>query len=121
VFKTLNSLLTYKTPSKEEIEKINSFVMIRWLSNNQLTVVPSNFVNFDIPVYNQYLFLDTYFKLSGIKNKVKFIPYNKSKKEEIVENIARWYNVNYNTAQQYYDLMDTNQRKKFKNIFKEGQ
>ena len=125
MFKTMTGVLKNTPfPPKENIEKISSFIMIRWLSGNQNTVIPANIinVNYNLPIYNQYRFLDDYFKLTGLKNKKLFIKYNK-KQEKISEtqkNIQRYYNINQETAKQYYNLMSKEEHKRFNNMYKEG-
>jgi hypothetical protein len=124
MFDTLKTLLNNRTPSEEEINKINSFVMIKWLSGNRSTVIPANFINinYNIPLYNQYKFLDDYFILTGVKKKINFIkfPKNISKESEIIENIQRYYNVNPETAKKYYELMSKEDKKRFNDIYTEG-
>lgn len=125
MFKTLGTLLNRKTPTEEEISKISSYVMINWLSNNKDTVIPANYINinYNIPITNQYKFLDDYFELTGIKNKISYIKYNKTNKlqnEEIINNIERYYNVNKSDAIKYYNLMDKKERVAMKNMYKEG-
>jgi ABC-type dipeptide/oligopeptide/nickel transport system ATPase component len=111
--------------SKEEIEKIPSYLMIRWLSGNGKTTIPANFINinYNIPIYNQYIFLDDYFKLTNLKN--TYIQYYKDTKFQItkqntIDSIAKYYNVNYTIAENYYNLMDKKEHKKFENMYKEG-
>ena len=120
----MTTVLTNQTPSKEEIEKISSWVMIRWLSNNQKTCIPANIINLNdkIPIWNQYKFLDDYFKLIGLQNKRLFIKYpkNEEKKNLITENIQKYYQVNQTTAEQYYRLMDKKERERFRDLYKEG-
>jgi len=123
MFKTMQTLLSNKNPSKEEIEKISPFILLRWLSNNPLTVIPANYINinYHLPMYNQYRFLDDYFTLTGVKSKVRFIKYNKPNKDErSVENIEKYYNINHETALKYYDLMSDEERQRFKDLYKEG-
>ncbi len=125
MFKTLGTLLNRKTSTEEEISKISSYVMINWLSNNKDTVIPANYINinYNIPITNQYKFLDDYFELTGIKNKISYIKYNKTNKlqnEEIINNIERYYNVNKSDAIKYYNLMDKKERVAMKNMYKEG-
>ncbi len=123
MWNTLYKLFNNKTATKEEIEKIPSYIMIRWLSGNKLTVIPANIINlnYNIPIYNQYKFLDDYYTLTGINKKISKIKYNKDIKEtEIIENIAKYYKVNLWTAKKYYNLMPEDERKSFKDLYKEG-
>ena len=126
MFKTMTTLLNKKTPEKSDIEKISSFVMVKWLSNNKTTVIPANIINlnYQLPIYNQYRFLDDYFELTGIKQKISSIRYNKEKKEILEEtvlgNIKKYYQVNQQIAKKYYQLMDDTEKKKFSEMYKEG-
>ena len=124
MFKTMGKLLQNAYPEKEDINKIQSFVLVKWLSNNRYTVIPANQINinYDMPIQNQYRFLDDYFKLTGIKNKIRFIRYNKntSTENKIINNISLYYNINKSSAEKYYSLMDDAQKKRFKNLYSEG-
>jgi hypothetical protein len=124
MFKTMTTLLNTQKPSKEEIEKIPSYIMLRWLSNNQHTVIPANMMNINhhLPIYNQYIFLDDYFNLSKIKNKIKYIKYNKTQENEnkIVNNIMNYYNINQQLAEKYFKMLPEKERKHFEEMYNEG-
>jgi len=131
MFKTMTALLQNKYPSQEKIKKIPSFIMLRWLSNNPYTVIPANMmnINYNIPIENQFRFLDDYFTLTKIKQKVRFIKYNKKedKQLEIIENIKKYYNVNNETATNYYSILTKSKTpeslkeiQRFQDMYKEG-
>ena len=122
-----NLLKPVKSPSEEEISKIPSYLMIKWLSNNPITVIPANLINinYNIPIFNQYQFLDDYFTLTKIKNKRLFIRSSKQTQatqatQAIIENIKTYYNVNDEIAREYYTLMSKEKIKEFKNMYTEG-
>jgi hypothetical protein len=125
MFNTLKTLFINKTPSEQDIQKINSFVMLRWLSNDKQTSYPANILNIysDIPIDIQYKFLKKYFKITGVKN--KFIKYPKDEKlpeelEKLYLNIQKYYNVNRDIAKKYFELMDDEQRDRLYNMYNEG-
>jgi hypothetical protein len=126
MFKTLKTLLSNPNdiPEDDEINKISSYVMLHWLEGNQFTVIPANIINlnYNIPVKNQYRFLKDYFILTGINKKVRYIKYNKQTKDdsELLDNICRYYNINTYNAKKYLQLMTKEDKKKFKDLYKEG-
>jgi len=131
MFDVLKTLLTYKVPTKEEIQKINSYTMVRWLSGNKYTVIPANLINinYNIPIENQYQFFDDVFDLMKIKKNIKFIKYNsdsnsnaskETKKSKIIQNISMYYKINLKEAEKYYSLMSSKEHKRFKDMYKEG-
>jgi intein-encoded DNA endonuclease-like protein len=126
MWNTMKTLLNNKQPKEDEINEINSYVLIRWLSGNKNTVLPANIINLNPPpIQNQYRFLDDYFQLAKIKNNVKYIHYIKDDKLsktflDGVENVQKFYNVNFETAKEYWALMDKKEQKRFKEMYKEG-
>jgi hypothetical protein len=128
IFQEFKKLLKDDYPSEEIIEKLPMFVMLRWLSNHPSTVVPANITNVMYQGMGKdvnkltYRFLDDYFKLTGIKSRLRSIDYNKSefKENDVIKNISKYYKVNYQTAEGYYKLMPEQEKEKFKNIYKEG-
>jgi hypothetical protein len=122
-WQVMTTLLNNKTPTKEEKKKINSFFLVRWLSNDINTLPVSNYVNrfYDIPVEIQYQFCDDYLTLAGIKGKVKFIYYQKDKVDKdfqaYIESIQKKYNINSQQAQEYYNKMTPSQRNTIKETY----
>ena len=124
----MSTLLTNSNPTKSQIEKISPFIMYEWLSNNQTTVIPGNMmnINYKMPIYNQYRFLDDYFTLTGIKRKIKYIPFVKKQKQDPdyiknIEGLQKYYNINYQDAQKYYELLSKDEIKRINEIYNEGQ
>ena len=118
MFKTLKTLTSNShNPKKEDIEKINSFVMVKWLSNNPNTVMAANAINLNdkIPIQNQFRFLDDFYTLNGVKNRRLYIPWGKKENipkqlEKLIDNIQTFYKVNRDTAFEYFKLMDNTQK-----------
>jgi len=107
--------------SEEESKELNSFLMLRYFSGNINTSIPANLMNmYQVPVVNQYKFLNSYFNLAKIKPKfIKFYKINEPT-EEVIENIARYYKINKEIAKEYYQLMPEPDRNRFINLYKEG-
>lgn len=78
MFKTMTSVLDKrKTPSIDEILKIQSYVFCRWLTGSPKMVSVANDINrFDkIPIQNQYLLVKHQFA-----GKINYVPYPKKGK-----------------------------------------
>lgn len=125
-FKVMTSLLNNTTPTEEEKGTMNSFFLVRWLSNNKHTLQMGNEINknYSIPVSNQYKFCEDWIYLTRMKNKVKFIQFSKEKQntefQQLLSNIQRKYKVNEIHAQEYFEMMDTDQKNKMYNLYNEG-
>jgi len=122
-WQTMTSLLNNKEPTKEEKEKINSFLLLRWLSNDPNTVQMANYVNrfYNMPPLMQYQFCDDYLELSGIKNRVKFIYYQKEKIDKdyqtYIDSIQKKYNLNTQQAENYYKILPKTDLEKIKTTY----
>lgn len=125
-FKVMTSLLNNIKPTKEEKNSINSFFLVRWLSNERYTVQMANTINlyYNIPVYCQYQFCDDYIQLTNLKRRVKYISFTKEKNnanyQKLIENIQRKYKINEIQAEEYFKLMDNDQRNEIYNMYDEG-
>ena len=108
-WQVITSLLNNKTPTQEEIKTLNSFFLVRWLSNNKFTLPIASYINlyYNIPSEIQYQFAEDYIHLTGLKNKVKFIYYKKQETEEIqlLNTIKEKYKINEKQAQEYYNII----------------
>lgn len=107
MFKTMTSALNPRAnPSLEEINKIPSYIMCRWLSGNSVTVQAANAINLysDIPIENQFNMIK-----SAFAGRVKFIPYPKNNSEQelkSVEYLSRHFNISLEKAKEYLTLID---------------
>ncbi len=125
-YKIQASILSKEMPSLEQVKKISSFFFTRWLSMNRFTAPASNVLNkfYNIPPEVQYIFVNDYAELTDLRNKVKFIGFQKDKKDEnlqkLLDNISRLYKVNENTAMEYFDLMNDTERDRIFHIYDVG-
>jgi len=92
-------------PSVEEVKKINSFFLVRFISNDPASIYIANALNCmsKIPMQAQYNFV-----LNSTLDKVAFINY--PKKEKIVSDkelqiVMRHYKVNESVAKDYVKIM----------------
>lgn len=93
-------------PTKEELSKINSFFLVRYISNDPNTIYIANTLNCNvsfIPIEAQYKFVR-----ESTLNKVAFINYPKKDKKYSKQNIKlikTHYKCNDRIAKEYIDLM----------------
>jgi len=115
-----------ENPTKEQAQILNSFFFVRWLSNNRFTTPIAHVLNtyYNIPLEVQLRFANDYTELTGLRNKVKFIGFNKAQvspeMKKILDNISRRYKVSETTAQEYFDLMDNKERDRIYTLYDEG-
>ncbi len=125
-FKVMTSILNNTQPTEKEILTLNSFFCCRWLSNNRFTVQMGNEINknYDIPINIQYKFYTDVVELSNMKKHVSFIKYSKDKQnkefQKLMDNIQRKYKVNETVAQDYFNLMDNEEKNRIYNMYNEG-
>ena len=93
-------------PTVNEIKKINSFFLIRYVSNDPNTIYIANMLNcnYKIPMEAQYNFI----KFSTL-TKVSFINY--PKKEKLVSDkdlkvIMKHFKINASVAKDYIKILD---------------
>ena len=113
-----------QTATSEEIETINSWMLSRWLSNNQFTTPIANVLNrYSLSKEIEYKFANTYCQLVDIYGKVSFIQYKTEKNPEmlqrVLDNIKRKYKVNEQEAKQYFRLMTSDQKDQMMDMYKE--
>lgn len=120
MFKTITSALDpKKTPSEEDINKIQSYVFCRWLSGNPHAIQAANMINVysDIPMVNQYNMVK-----SAFGGKIKYIPYPKniSEKElKEVEYVSAHFNISLEKAKEYIDLISKKELKQIVDMYTE--
>jgi len=117
-YKVMTSILSDYNPSKEEKLSINSFFLVRWMSNSPLAIYISNTINRyykEMPVDKQYDFAKDTLRRDG----VRYIKYTKKEENplEVITNISKYYKVSIITAKSYYDLMDEQERYKFEHMY----
>ena len=116
-YQIMTSILNNYNPTKSEKLSINSFFMVRWLSNSSKAIHIGNVFNRfykEMPLPVQY---DISKQL--LKGKIKFIQFPKKEKNTdiIISNISKFYKINLEKSQEYYDLMPDTERQRFKNLY----
>jgi hypothetical protein len=116
-FQVMTSILNNFTPTKEQKNSINSFFFVRWLSNNPQSIHLGNVFNRyhkEIPLFIQY---DIAKQI--LQNKIKFISFPKKELEDekILKNISKYYKVSLSTAEEYYSIMNKEEKEKFEKLY----
>ncbi len=125
-YKIQSSILSKEMPSEAQACSISSFFFARWMSMNKFTTPVANVINtfYNIPEKTQYIFANDYAELTGLRNKVKFIGFQKDKKDEnfqkLLDNISRLYKVNETTAIEYFDLMPDSEKDRIYSLYDVG-
>jgi hypothetical protein len=120
-FQIMTSVLKDYEPTVEEKRKINGFFFCRFLSNHPKSIYLASVFNRyykEIPIEVQYDIA----KMLLSQYRIKFIQFPKKETEEsdIIKNICRYYNVSFDTAKEYFALMDDKEKMRFKNLYREG-
>lgn len=92
-------------PTLEEIKKINSFFLIRYISNDPASIYIANALNcnYKIPIEAQYKFI-----LNSTLDKVAFINYPKKDsllKEKNIKIITKHFNISESVAKDYIKIL----------------
>lgn len=116
-YQVMTSVLSNYSPTHEEKMSINSFFMCRFLSNHPRSIFVGNIINRyynQIPLNRQYDF-----STRMLMGKIKFIQMPKKLVNDnaVIENICRYYTVNYTNAQEYYKLMNAETRESFRVMY----
>lgn len=118
MFKTMTSVLDpKKNPKDEDIQKIPSYIMCRWLSANPYTILPANMINLyhDIPIENQYHMIKAAFA-----GKIKYIPYPKNTSEDTlkkIEYVADFFKVSEEKAKDYLQYISKEELTEIVNMY----
>ena len=104
-------------PTPEDIEKLNQFFFVRWLSSDARSLGIANFLNRfykEIPTKNQY-----YLTKQVLSGRIKWI--NAPKKVldngKVIDNICRFYKINEEAAIEYYNMFSDSKREYFRNLY----
>jgi len=102
IFKTV---LNGPEPDKAHIDKMSSYLFLRWLSGNQNVIHAANLLNryYNVPEYLQYKMFR-----NNLHKKLKFIPYPKGNDKRTfksIEVIQKHYKVNKDIAIEMHDLI----------------
>ncbi len=125
-YKIQASILSKEMPSKAQVNTINPFFFVRWMSGNRFSIPIAAELNryYNIPMHVQYIFSNDYVELTGMRDKVQFIGINKEKKNEdyqkLLDNIQKRYKVSEQESEEYFKLMDDKERDKLYNMYDTG-
>jgi len=97
-----SSLDKNKTPSKEDINKIQSFMFCKWLAGDHRTINTANTINqyYNIPVENQYYLVKNQF--AGKIRNIKYVKNEKELDNTDIELISKHFNINSVKAKEYF-------------------
>lgn len=108
LFECLKTIISGKKADISDIEKINPYVLCRWLSGDPRSIMIANALNAnaDIPVERQYEFAKYL-----LAHKIKYLRYysNTKLEGEDLENIAKYYNISLEKAQEYASLISSDE------------
>jgi DNA-binding transcriptional regulator GbsR (MarR family) len=111
MFKIMQTVLTTKGVTPEELQKVSHFTFRRWISNDPRTIQAVNFFNVHayVPLSAQFIALQAF-----IQGRIKYIAYPKKIKDvtPTLENIQRYYNTSIQTAKAYLELLTTEELQK---------
>ena len=125
-YKVQASILNKEMPSKEQALGINQFFNVRWLAGNRFSIPIAALLNryYNIPGDVQYIFGNDYAELTNMRDKVSFIGINKEKKDatyqKLLDNIKRRYKVNESQAEEYFKLMNDDERTRIYHLYDTG-
>ena len=115
-----SSLDKNKTPSKEDLKKIQSFVYCKWLAGDHRTINTANIINqySDIPIENQYYLVKNQFA-----GKIRNIKYVKSEKDDADENtisiLCKHYKISTEKAKDYLNFISSEELRYLKELYVE--
>jgi len=106
-----------KNPTDAEIEKIPSYIFMRWLSGSPMAVLAANQINFydKIPILNQYKLIKNVFA-----GKIKYIPYPKNIKpdtEKKIEYLSEHFKISLEKAREYLDFISKEELKEIVQMY----
>lgn len=104
MFTVFKKILQNKDITDEDLKKVNSFVMCRWLQGNAGTLQIAQFIN----VYNKIpLEVQVLFVKSIINNKIKYIPYIKGQKttEDDLSAVSEFFKISRDKAVMYSEFL----------------
>lgn len=107
-----------KRPSDEEIQKIPSFMFMKWLGGNSSTIFAANQINFyyHIPIVNQYDMIKQSFAGNNLYIKM---PKSKENTQAVDEILARHFKINIDKVQEYKDIIGDKEASKIIDMYSE--
>ena len=110
-----SSLDKNKTPTSEELKKIQSFMFCKWLAGDHRTIFDANLFNqySDIPVENQYYVIKN--KYAG---KIRNIKYVKNEKDDVDTSILqKHFNISPEKAKDYLNYISPEEYQYLKELY----
>ena len=120
MWKTIFKVLDKNTYVKDEdISKINSYLFLRWLGNNQYTVLAANKLNqySKIPMINQYNMVRDAF--GGKRLYIKY-PKSTSDADKYREAIAWHFRINPNLSAEYQQFIPEQELEDILSLYNEA-
>ncbi len=115
-----SSLDKNKSPTSEDLKKIQSFVFCKWLAGDSRTILTANTINqyYDIPIENQYYLVKN--KYAG---KIRNIKYIKSEKDEanqaIISILEKHFKISTEKAKEYLTFISLDELNYLKELYAE--
>ena len=107
-FDVLNGMTKGKLYSEEDVKasSLNTFLLINYMRGSKVLLPLAEFINsnWKMNFYDQYLLSFFTFKALDIRY-MKWIKADKGIKVEYIQDIQRYYSVNYKTAFMYLEIM----------------
>ena len=115
-----SSLDKNKSPTPEDLKKIQSFVFCKWLAGDSRTILTANTINqyYDIPIENQY-----YLVKNKFAEKIRNIKYIKSEKDEanqaIIAILEKHFKISTEKAKEYLTFISKDELNYLKELYAE--
>lgn len=116
-FDAFTTILKGEELSQQDKEKINSYLLLRWLSGDRRVLPAANTVNqyYNIPAKAQY---DLFRGM--LHGKLKFIRYPKGASQKTnndIELISKHYNVSFDKAHEMLEFISKKELKELQEIY----
>ena len=110
-----------KNPTSEEIQKIPSYIFLKWLAGSPLTILAGNQINFydKIPIENQYRMIKNVFA-----GKIKYIPYPKKAQlntQKKIGYLCEHFKISTEKAQEYLEFISKEELKEIVDMYSEAE
>ena len=115
-----SSLDKNKTPTSEDLKKIQSFVFCKWLAGDSRTIGTANEINqyYDMPIENQYYLIKN--KFAG---KIRNIKYIKSEKDDsnaaMLSILEKHFKISTEKAKEYLTFISDSELNYLKDLYAE--
>lgn len=104
MFTVFKKILRNQTITEDDLKKVNSFVMCRWLQGNPGTLQIAQFLN----VYHKIpLEVQVQFIKSAVNGKIGYIPYIKGQKttEDDLSAVSEYFKISRDKAVMYSEFL----------------